>query len=583
MSGGIGMIKPDLSFWFILIPLLPGAFRLIAGTYSINLKFLNLLMGLFLTTAVVGYFVSYDQAAAHEKLYYIVISILLFYSLSRQPEENADIISSILFVIGISISSYFFLTYDFSLMTKRTDLIGKITFWWMGFRPQLMWKPIPSGYVPGLTLITVPFIARQMINPINPPNRYSKLFIGFGLFLVLIMILATSSLSVWVALFSASAVWIIWKIYNHRAVESLKQNYFWLVLIFLSIVVTFIYTLGPATSSHPNYFGDNSRREVLGRSIYFLLDFPFTGGGLASFPGLYSEYILRIPYIYFPNSYNLFLDVAIEQGVAGGISFLAIGLVIFFQLVQKIQKADSRIHLWVPFLVLIFASVHGLMQDYLYNGMGTILLFLPGGMAVMLARLSFQDQPILLSDKKKTIVNKKYLAPFLLLTILLVGIIAYRNRLTSKWYANLGAVRLAQVELAKFPNSGWVGLDIVPKLDNAEMLLKTALMFNPDNLTANYRLGLIYMLRRDYVTAANYLEVAKNQVPDHRGIIKSLGYDILWMGKVDNAYALLSNLPEVLGGELDAYYWWWQTQDRSDLSGYAASAIDIFRLSTKQP
>jgi hypothetical protein len=91
------------------------------------------------------------------------------------------------------------------------------------------------------------------------------------------------------------------------------------------------------------------------------------------------------------------------------------------------------------------------------------------------------------------------------------------------------------------------------------------------------------MLRRDYVTAANYLEVAKIQAPDHRGIIKSLGYDILWMGKVEKAYTLLSILPEVLGGELDAYNWWWQTQDRSDLSGYAASAIDIFSLSTKQP
>jgi hypothetical protein len=55
------------------------------------------------------------------------------------------------------------------------------------------------------------------------------------------------------------------------------------------------------------------------------------------------------------------------------------------------------------------------------------------------------------------------------------------------------------------------------------------------------------------------------------------------MGKVEKAYTLLSILPEVLGGELDAYYWWWQTQDRSDLSGYAASAIDIFSLSTKKP
>ena len=69
-------------------------------------------------------------------------------------------------------------------------------------------------------------------------------------------------------------------------------------------------------------FGNNSRAELTERGAYFLLDYPITGGGLNSFPGLYSQYMLGIPQFYFINSYNLFLDVAIEQGIIGGLAFL---------------------------------------------------------------------------------------------------------------------------------------------------------------------------------------------------------------------------------------------------------------------
>ena len=67
-------------------------------------------------------------------------------------------------------------------------------------------------------------------------------------------------------------------------------------------------------------YGRNSRAELLGRGAYFLVDYPITGAGLTSFPGLYSQYMLVIPYFYFTNSHNLFLDVAIEQGVTAGVN-----------------------------------------------------------------------------------------------------------------------------------------------------------------------------------------------------------------------------------------------------------------------
>ena len=101
---------------------------------------------------------------------------------------------------------------------------------------------------------------------------------------------------------------------------------------------------------------------------------------------------------------------------------------------------------------------------------------------------------------------------------------------------------------------------------------KSALQFEPHNQTANYRLGLISLLRQDFKTAAANLETAYQEAPNHRGIIKSLGYCYVWLGELDRAQALLSRIPEAQN-EMSVYIWWWGTQDRPDLSERASLII----------
>src|SRR6185369_12473067 len=101
-----------------------------------------------------------------------------------------------------------------------------------------------------------------------------------------------------------------------------------LVLVYLIVLITVAY-LGQANAipgSLQSNYGRNSRAEVLERASYFLLDYPITGAGLASFPGLYSQYVLVIPYPFLTDSYNTFLDVGIEQGVIAGAILIALYL-----------------------------------------------------------------------------------------------------------------------------------------------------------------------------------------------------------------------------------------------------------------
>jgi lipopolysaccharide biosynthesis regulator YciM len=128
---------------------------------------------------------------------------------------------------------------------------------------------------------------------------------------------------------------------------------------------------------------------------------------------------------------------------------------------------------------------------------------------------------------------------------------------------------MSQIELKHFPKNRWVGTEIVPELKESEVFLLSALQYNPNNGTANHRLGLISMQRQDFEAASMYLEKARNEAPGYRGIIKTLGYCYVWLGNLEKAQLLLTQIPEA-EHELNVYIWWWGTQGRPDLSEKAS-------------
>jgi lipopolysaccharide biosynthesis regulator YciM len=156
------------------------------------------------------------------------------------------------------------------------------------------------------------------------------------------------------------------------------------------------------------------------------------------------------------------------------------------------------------------------------------------------------------------------------------------SSICSMWYANLGAVELSKVQLEGFPDRGWQGPAIAPRLDPAESALLTALAFDPVNRTANHRLGLIATFRRDFSSAAAYLAAAHAEAPAHRGIIKSLGFSYAWLGDMDNAVSFLKEIPET-EKELDAYYSWWKEQGRDDLSERVVQVYQALESVQVQP
>jgi hypothetical protein len=583
-SGFLWIFNPEIGVLPIIsIALIPWVFRILVDSLPFRGTLFDWLIVIFLVTAWVSYWAAYDRETAWSKAWVIVLAILLYYALLAQPYENLDWICTFLFCTGLGVSIYFLLTHDFTVFPRKLEIVNRIGLWITGVFPRTGWTPIHPNYVAGITTITTSFI----LYPIGKLAKRTNLFSSFilivsmmGLGIALFSIFMTTSRGIIMAIASIFGIWIIWRIIGLseiRLKRSRETVFPALVFIWLFAVVLFLY-VGPANSGSAisdNYFyGTGSRGELASRSLYLLLDFPFTGGGLGAFPGLYSNYILGIPNFNVLNSHNLFLDVAIEQGWVGGFTFILMYLISIWLVSVSLAREElirtKNLH-WILLFALVVAFIHGMVDDYLYSNNGTILSLFLVALTVLITRSN--------NPGKSVIFEHKLLIIGIGFIILVFSFMLFSKNILSSWYANLGSVRMSQVELDGFPNNGWAGPAIFFKLDNAMSALHSSLQFNPDNRTANQRLGMISMINQEFESGSEYLETAHRVAPGHRGIIKSLGYCYVWLGDFEKAKSLLLDIPEAQE-ELDVYIWWWGTQGRDDLSENANLALQLLRNST---
>jgi hypothetical protein len=241
------------------------------------------------------------------------------------------------------------------------------------------------------------------------------------------------------------------------------------------------------------------------------------------------------------------------------------------RILKKGQQNNLGIFDSVLLVSIIIACLHGLVDDYLYNGAGTILgLFLAG---ITVSRVD--TEPLF---KIQWCFDRTDIIVVSALSIVFIGLIVlYQQTIRSIWYSNIGAVQMARVELDGFPTNEWAGPKIVVKLRNAEASLLASIEADPSNRTANHRLGLISMLRRDFKSASGYLSHAHSLAPHHRGIVKALGYSSAWQGDLSTAQTLLMEIPES-SDELDVYRWWWEEQGYESYARNSSVLLSTFPL-----
>lgn len=574
---------PRVGGWVIIIALLPWMVRLASGRFILERTFFVFPLALIILTAGMGVWAAYDQQAAWEKFWIILAAAAIFVALVSQPKANLGVVAGLVGIMGVIIAIIFILNHDWNTPATDLGVINRAGRWIMAVRPSMGNLSLPQNFVGGVLAMLVPIPFAFGFNSWRN-GEYTKAIIFFLMMVVIFIgIVLTSSRGAWMALLIAISVWILWRASISLSGKTKQPSWAIFSILLILILIPAFWILGTypegiigLANRIPGLPSGESRLELFESTTKLIGDFPFTGGGLLSFAGLYSQYIRVTPYFLFSYGHNFYLDVLLEQGFIGGFVLIILILGSAWLLAKQVHRDREDLQatllseaVLVGILVLL---IHGLIDDPLYGDLGTPLLLLLPGLALMLVTigqpLPDENNPIIgleasISEGKQLL--KRIIFPAAIIIIIILVFSIYNKQLIASWYANLGAVEMSRQELNNWPLNEWNSSTDVYPLKSAQNLFNKTLTYNPNQRTALHRRGLIAMQKRDFETAQAELAKAHTIDPEHRGIRKSLGYAYVWGGKLDMSKNLLREISEA-ENEMGVYSWWWGEQDRGDLA-----------------
>jgi hypothetical protein len=576
-------MKPAIGGGLLLLALLPWLLRLFIKQFPFQRTPFDLPLAIFLLTAGMGVWAAYNKVDAWAKFWLLVGGILLFYSLAGQPQGNLWYIAGLIILFGMGTVCYFLLSNDWQQYPAKIGKITQAGIWFMKVRPSMQVGAISHTSVAGVAALTATFLV-----PIGVKAWLDRRFFPIiwvvvsGLILSIGFFMAISQGALF-ALGAGLSIGILWVLYNRKKNSIHKQRVMITggALILLVILLTgfFIILSGglAGLENHtPSLSMEATRLDLAYSGLKLIGDYPFTGGGLNAFPALYSTYILETPNFFVGQSNNLFIDITLEQSLAGLLAFCFVYFFSFLWIAKQKWTAPHSWLVWASLVSLMIVIIHGLSDDIIYYGWGIPMVFLVPGVTHIITRPASLEPICSRSNSVSGLILRisKRIHKLILWTMILVGlailVLVYEERkpLLASWYANLGSINMDSVELVDFSSGQWDEGQHLVELKSAESLFGQALQYDTRNRTANYRLGLIAMLKQDYPKAVSYLNTAYQVDKNHRGIWKALGFSYVWSGRYDEALPLLSEIPEAKQ-ELEVYPWWWRNHGQDVLAARA--------------
>ena len=351
IAGVMWSVGQGLLTWQpLLIALLPWLLRLIAGRFHLYRTPFDLPMLVFLISAGVGVWAAYNRPDAWAKFWILVAAILLFYALAGQPINNLWTVAGAIGFSGVLVGAYFLLTHDWYAFPAKFGPINNLMLGWMAIRPLTNLPALPPNVAASLMAISAPLLVAWGVHGWRG-KRKTVVWVSLITSIILAaVLLLTTSRGAWIGLGVATGLVFLFLLSRplaHRTGLSRRAIFGSLLIaaITLATVVIIMFPGGPLAllDRLPGPASGTSRFELSVATVNLIRDFPLTGGGLGSFPGLYSQYILMVPSFVLPNGHNIFLDAGLEQGPLGAIALIAVFLGSFVLLaIAPEQLSDNH-------------------------------------------------------------------------------------------------------------------------------------------------------------------------------------------------------------------------------------------------
>lgn len=300
-------------------------------------------------------------------------------------------------------------------------------------------------------------------------------------------------------------------------------------------------------------------------------DAPFTGTGLRSTMMALSTYVYILHVGYISHVHNLYLEIAVEQGLVGLVAWGCLVISALAALVQARRRQVVPVGMQAAVLAALTALlVHGLVDAGLYAAQTAPLLFAPIG-AAWAAGGGVHGAG--LEARSRRLVGA--LAPLAAVALLF----AWPGS-RAAWQANLGVVAQTQAELFLYTWPEWPIQDALrrsPVVDLAPAIARyqAALAVDGANATANRRLGQIALSQGDRAQARRWLEAAYARQPEHQATRLLLGEVYALDGEPAQAVALWRTL-DLSMGQLDGRRWWINaTGAPADVAAFDAAVTQL--------
>jgi len=543
---------------------------------------LGVLYGL---SALAGAWAAFDRGAAERRLVLLAAGLalmLLFIWVGRsRGQRSLAALTWLTAPAAALVGGYFLLSHDWAAQSDvKIAWVWRLGRWWQMLRPT---RPLPDAVHPnvaaGALIILIPLglgaTWALCDHPFKRRDRILALASALLMAPALSALLLSGSRGAWLGLIMAAP----WAAYICLAPKGRFIPAALIALLLLPLLAFLLTLFNPALDAWWGGVGAGdsfmSRAALWRNALILIRDYPFTGSGLGmeNTTWVYSTYALLLNVSFLPHVHNLFLQIAVAQGLAGLFAF--VGLMMLAaragwtakggEVRERALKASAM-------AALVAFTVHGLGDAGLYASRLAPLTFLPLGFSLALAPA--RTRPFL----------PRILRPLPALLALLLALSLWLPVTQAAFRANLGSVAQTQAELSVYDFETWRFQDALRRdpsidLDPAIRHYQAALQLNPHQETALRRLGQIALSRGDYATAREYLEAAARQSPQASVTRKLLGEAYAATGRVDEAAALwsefiarpLKNPVDYLS--LQIRVWWHESLGEADVVRWMDEAL----------
>ena len=294
-----------------------------------------------------------------------------------------------------------------------------------------------------------------------------------------------------------------------------------------------------------------SREELLCRTLRLVCDYPIIGAGLGGFRAMFSAYVLLVSGGPVVHSHNVFLDVAVEQGLPALLLLFWMWVLFAMALWRSVSGVDRQPcsgALAAGALSLVVVVVHGLVDDAVYGSRGVLLLFVPLAFAVPF-----------LAPRRRALARPLALALPLGLVVLVGLALVWRGPVLSRLYSNLGAVHQSRMELRTYQWPEHPVQDAVRRevdLGRPVADFERALALDPGNPSANRRLGQIELSLGEYEDALAHLQAAHMTEPGSGTTRQLLGEALVANGRLAEGAALWATVRNSEGQLRKRVFWY---------------------------